>query len=430
MIRSRNRLTFGASAAFRTLVPRTEDRTPISLKAIPVFICCCIPFLFLAYLSRRPDTYLIRLLLLPAVIVTTLGPAYRYVWLTPQLNVYNWGQCLFAEVFAVKALELALRPEGMLKEGEIQPGELQESIVTDGVDGGRRTAAQIRPTNDHILPAWLYDAFEVTYAFRGTGWVFGKYTHVPKEFRPKEFAPFFRATLQSFLRNFLILDFLESLLKLFPGVGDPMGGSIFYPELPPFQRYLVSTTIHMLTGSCLLAGFQMVYDLITLTSISFGSSTSSWPPIMDDPWSAESMHIFWGKRWHQQLRHTFVVFGGLPGKWLAGNLGAVFGTFIASGLYHECAIYAMGRGWDNGVILFFALQGPVLVLERVWRRVTGRRVGGWGGRLWVYFMMFVLAQPLVDSWHQRGLGGGMVVPPFISPTRLVLLPVFRRLISH
>ena len=46
----------------------------------------------MAYLARRRDTHLIRLLLLPSVLCGILASTYRYVWIIPELNVYNWGQ--------------------------------------------------------------------------------------------------------------------------------------------------------------------------------------------------------------------------------------------------------------------------------------------------------------------------------------------------
>lgn len=203
---------------------------------------------------------------------------------------------------------------------------------------------------------------------------------------------------------------------------------MFYPQLPPLQRYAISTAIHTISGSCLLAGFGMCYDLLTLFCVIFlHDPPSSWPPVMDDPWSSDSLHIFWAKRWHQLLRRTFIIMGGYPGNSIAGNIGAVLGTFIASGLYHECAIFAMGSGFDYRVPTFFAIQGPLLVLERVWRMTTGRRVGGWPGRLWVYFVILILGQPMVDSWHMRGLGGGMVIPPIFSPVRMILHPAILRI---
>lgn len=191
---------------------------------------------------------------------------------------------------------------------------------------------------------------------------------------------------------------------------------MFYPELPSWQRYVVSTAIHIITGTSLLSGFIMVYTLITLIAVGLlGSEPRNWPPVMDGPWTADSMHIFWARRWHQFLRRTFVVYGGYPGKWLTesaarcftggkntrtvttvGETGSVFGVFLASGLFHELSIYSMNRGFRLAPIVFFVAQAFVLLGERVWRTVTGRRVGGRWGIMWVWTIMFVAAQPMSE----------------------------------
>jgi hypothetical protein len=303
---------------------------------------------------------------------------------------------LVAEVVIGKALEFAFVKEGILKVGEAQPGEMEVTRFTEGV----ADTPHARPPHSGLcfLPQWLYDSFEVIFAFRGLGWSWGEGVHVPKYKRPLDHNGFLRATLVSLLKNYLLFDIMEALFQMFPGVGTPQGASMFYPDLPPLQRYIVSTTIHMLTGCALLTGFGMLYDLSTLIAIVFvQSSPSSWPPLMDHPWGADSMHVFWSEHWHQLLRQTFMVFGGYPGKWLAGNTGMVLGAFVASGLFHECAIYSMGGGFDRRGVTFFAIQGPFLIGERLWKKVTGRRVAGWSGRLWVYFCMFILAQPLSTS---------------------------------
>ncbi|KAF8645169.1 hypothetical protein AX16_007997 [Volvariella volvacea WC 439] len=320
----------------------------------------------------------------------------------------------------------------MLKVGEVRPGVLKGKGTAAKANGNGLHQNHYHNSENGVhnprfsLGGALSDAVAVMHTLRGLQWQFGRGAHVPKHTRPLRRSPFLLATLQSFLTNFLILDFFESLIKLFPGVGHVYGGSMFYPGLSPLLRYTVSTTIHIMTGTCLLTGFGMVYDLITLIAVGvFNDSPLSWPPIMDNPWTADSMHAFWAKHWHQLLRQTFLVLGGYPGKWLAGDMGMLFGTFIASGLFHECSMYSMGRGFNIAVPFFFTLQGVILLLERYWRRMTGKRVHGIWGRLWVYSIMFLVAQPLVDAWHTRGLGGGMVIPPFVSPTRLFLIPAIR-----
>jgi len=412
--------------AIRVIIPDLDDRIPMTWHTAPYPFIYYIPFVFMAYLARRPDTYLIRLLLLPITLCGIVAAAYRFVWTIPELNVYNWGQSLFAAVTIAKTLEYAFTKEGMLKVGETRPGEMKGTSKSTA-NGEARPAVQ---RAYRCIPSGLYDAIELMHTLRGLQWKFGQDIHIPKHTRPLERKAFLLATLKSFIKNFLLLDFLESAIKLFPGVGLPTGGSMFYQELQPFWRYIVATLIHMLTGSAILVGFGMVYDLITLIAVRcFDSSPKSWPPVTDDPWSANSMHTLWGKHWHQLLRQTFLVLGGYPGRWLAGDIGMLFGVFIASGLFHECAMYSMGRGFDHNVSLFFTMQGPIMIFERLWRKVTGRRVGGWPGRLWVYFVLFILAQPMVDAWHRRGLGGGMVIPPFISPVRSLLLPIVLRFLS-
>ncbi|KAJ6585085.1 hypothetical protein B0H19DRAFT_409896 [Mycena capillaripes] len=364
-------ITVGATRAFRAFVPEPELRVPLTWINAPAVLACFLPFVFLAYLARRPGTYYIRLLVLPTVIVSTLSAGFRYKWTIPELNVYNWAMALLAEVVLAKA--------------------------------------------------WLYDSFELIHTTRGLRWKFAQGTYIPAHTRPLERRAFLRATLDSFIQNFLLLDLLESCIKLFPGVGVPAGGSMFYHELPLIPRYIVSTTIHMLTGSSLLAGFGMVYDLITLVAVGLlDSAPTSWPPVLDHPWRADSLHTLWARSWHQLLRNTFLVFGGYPGRWLAGDVGMLLGTFLASGLFHECSVYTLGRGFDHSVTLFFAAQGPLLIGERLWRKVLGKRVGGRFGRIWVYFVMFIGSQPMVNAWHVRGLGGAMVIPPLISPVRITL----------
>ncbi|KAH7885315.1 hypothetical protein F5I97DRAFT_1884429 [Phlebopus sp. FC_14] len=418
--------TYGA---YRILIPYPEDRIPITRDHVFQLALPFVPFLYMAYLSRRPDTFLVRLMLLPVVVSLAFGTYFRYMWPEPEYNLFNWGQGLLAETISAKAIDFAWRRPGMLKLGEIKPGLLMKPSVHE-MNGGTPYASESSNAASQkysLLPSWLHDTMEVILTTRGIGWHFGSGIHIPQEHRPLERPAFLRRTLVLTIQNFLVFDALESFIKLIPHVGSPHGGTIFNPDLPIPKRYILSTAINLATGSCLVAGFEMVYGFITIFSITVLSSTPSmWPPIMDHPWRSDSLHIFWAKRWHQVLRETFFIYGGFLGKIMAGNLGMIFGTFLGSGIYHEFSAYTLGRGFDFRVVLFFVLQAPLLLLERLWRRISGRRVGGFYGRLWVYFCIVILGQPLADSWHRRGLGGGLIIPPCISPARRLLIPLLRR----
>jgi hypothetical protein len=55
------------------------------------------------------------------------------------------------------------------------------------------------------------------------------------------------------------------------------------------------------------------------------------------------------------------------------DVASVFGIFLASGLWHECTMYAMGRGFEWEAIVFFIGQAALLMGERLWKKLSGGR---------------------------------------------------------
>ncbi|KAI0308460.1 hypothetical protein OF83DRAFT_247463, partial [Amylostereum chailletii] len=254
--------------ALRTVIPPPEARIGVTWTNAPCLFEAVVPFTVMAYLVRRPDTRLMRVLLLPLVITTTLHSAFTYTWRDPRLNVYNWGGALAAFVTIAKSIDMAFATHGRMKQGEKELGSMEEPAIA-AKEGSQATGdkeTRHRPFAS-FLPTWLEDAFEIMFALRGLGWDFGRDVPVPPPTRPQQRGPFLRATLLSFLSNYLLLDFIESVLKLVPGVGSVEGDTIFLPTLPPLQRYALSTAIHFSTGCALLVGFGMVYDLCTALAV-------------------------------------------------------------------------------------------------------------------------------------------------------------------
>lgn len=68
------------------------------------------------------------------------------------------------------------------------------------------------------------------------------------------------------------------------------------------------------------------------------------------------------------------------------------GTFLASGLYHELGFYLVDRGLDHRVTLFFVLNGAGMIMEEIFRKWTGKRVGGWAGRIWAAVFLIGFGQ--------------------------------------
>jgi len=207
--------------------------------------------------------------------------------------------------------------------GEKEPG------VSKGKQVAPNSNANAETTSDDACSSnfqpWLSDTIELAHTQRGHGWHYGREAFFPSDNRPiHDRAAFLRITAKHTFIAFIILDLFDTFIKLVPGVGSLQGGSIFLPQIPPFQRYLFGTFLHVLTGFGLLAGFNFVYGTFTLAAVGlFGNSPRNWPPVLDKPWLAESGHELWAKRWHQLLRHAFLIYGGYPGKWIGGRNGMV-----------------------------------------------------------------------------------------------------------
>ena len=89
----RYRVTSTTHHIFRSIIPEPHNRKTITWRALPLPLYALLGLLFLAYLSRRPNTRFLRMLVLPTVILSALGFSFGYVWTEPIFNVYNWAQC-------------------------------------------------------------------------------------------------------------------------------------------------------------------------------------------------------------------------------------------------------------------------------------------------------------------------------------------------
>ena len=295
-----------------------------------------------------------------------------------------------------RSIDFALTRQGVFKIGEKRLPAVHESVSRPD-----------KPRSESVtrfLPHWACDTIEASIALRWIGWEFGKGVSVPPDTRPKERVAFLKATFWRFVKHLIIADFLLECIKVYPGIGSPVGGSLFLPRLPYLQRYTLSTIITILSGTAIISAFHALHYFGTLIAVGLiGQSPEHWPPLMNNPWASESISELWSKRWHQMLRRVFLVYGGIPGGWIAGRPGVVLGTFFASGLLHEFSIYVVGRGIDHRVTFFFTFQGVCVLLEVLWYKFTGRKVRGWGGRLWTYLIILTTGQACCELYLYRHL---------------------------
>ncbi len=132
---------------------------------------------------------------------------------------------------------------------------------------------------------WLSALVEMALTARGFKFKYGQDIPLPKQAYRQDRDSFLKATGKMIVQSFFMLDLMDTLLKLCPGVAAPEGGTMFYADLPAGQRYGISTIIHIATGFLFLSGFKLGYQFFALIAVGvFRNSSADWPPVIDQPW--------------------------------------------------------------------------------------------------------------------------------------------------
>ena len=190
--------------------------------------------------------------------------------------------------------------------------------------------------------------------------------------------------------------------------GSLEGGSLFDNTLPPVLELLRSVFVSWLVAVMAYFGLQYTYRLLAIVFIIlFHQHPSQWPPLFDAPWLSTSLGELWGRRWHQMMRDVVLNLGGQPFNYLFGRLGGLLGAFLVSGLFH---VIELGRGgsWVT-IVAFWGMNGVGVVLERVWKKTTGKSVGGIWGSLWTVGWLALWGVPMVDTYAKAGRFGAIAV---------------------
>ncbi|KAF9238546.1 hypothetical protein BU15DRAFT_47710 [Melanogaster broomeanus] len=280
----------------------------------------------------------------------------------------------------------------------------------------------------------LWNAWDLLLNVRGIGWNWSRGLILPKSaFEIRSRAAFVLWSALCYAFYMLAFDATVQVIRVFSpeSLDSVTGGSIYDPSLPHVLQLLRSLVISGVAMFTIYFGMEWYYHLLgMLCVIAFQQHPSQWPPLFDSPWLSTSLSEFWGRRWHQIFRHTFLIVGGLPFNFLFGRLGGVLGVFLLSGLWHELELRSLGRGNFLVVVGFFTMNGVGVVLERVWKRVYGRSVGGIWGWIWTFSWMMLWGIPLVDVWAKAGRFGvaSNLIPGVFFQKSVALVSFVRRYI--
>ncbi|KAG6371950.1 hypothetical protein JVT61DRAFT_8964 [Boletus reticuloceps] len=266
----------------------------------------------------------------------------------------------------------------------------------------------LHPTNTSSSSI-IMDAFDLVSNIRGHGWESSRYqSYIPRETRPTDRKTFVFCTFLSAVAHTLICGALHrAIVMLAPvGVGSiPEGSTIFDESLPFLVQYLRASIISTLAALAIYAVLQMTYDLSTISAILIlGHDPAHWPPVFDAPWCATSLNDFWGRRWHQLLRHTFLSLGGYPLSFILGRTGMVVGAFLASAVLHHIALVTLNSQMEMWWMLVgFGMMAPGILVERAFYHLMGKRVGGVLGWIWTMAWLTLWGNVIVEGFARAGM---------------------------
>lgn len=141
--------------------------------------------------------------------------------------------------------------------------------------------------------------------------------------------------------------------------------------------------------------------------------TTQYPDLFSRPVLRTSLTEFWSKGWQSVFRRDFIFCGaeplanlfspfGLTVSRLAGLLGAM----LMSGFLHEWGLTSSvgDIDWSFRTTKFFLLCGVGIALELIFRKLSGYRVKGILGWIWLWGWFSHWCEIFMDSWFEKGVG--------------------------
>ena len=272
-------------------------------------------------------------------------------------------------------------------------------------------AAAEKPLVRHLRPAGsspstIMDALDLITTCRAHGWDWSRGLYVPRQTRPTSRTGFvFYALLSVITQFFTRLVLFQAVQTFVAGTTSSFNGqSIFDETLASFVQYLRASIITILAAFTTYSGLQMAYDIFAIIgTVIFRQDPAQWPPTFDQPWRATSLYDFWGRRWHQWFRHMFLICA-YPFNLVLGRSGAVIGGFIASGVLHHLFMLAFDRQSEMWrMFVPFAVMGPLLVAERAFYKVTGKKVDGVAGWVWTIVWLLIWGNVMTEGFVRGGM---------------------------
>jgi hypothetical protein len=165
------------------------------------------------------------------------------------------------------------------------------------------------------------------------------------------------------------------------------------------------TSLHsrLLASALLLAGLSFVlhFGLLNVLAGLWRSQGVRCDALFRAPWRSQNLSEFWARRWNLAFSEMTQVAVYRPLVERFGPGPALAAAFLMSGLLHEMAISLPVRAGFGLPLLYFALHGGLVAVERA-LAASGRPLTGWPGRAWAVAW---LVGPLPLLFHRPFLAG-------------------------
>ncbi|POY74573.1 hypothetical protein BMF94_2334 [Rhodotorula taiwanensis] len=190
-----------------------------------------------------------------------------------------------------------------------------------------------------------------------------------------------------------------------------------------------------LIGTAISRCVPFVPDMLRLPEF----DPREYPPLFKLDRVPDSVAEWWSKTWHAFFARPFRFLGFKPAFRLvspiagkgAGRAAAVLATFAVSAWIHEFGLassistlpptdepLSFYLRWGGSI--YFMSQGVGIVLEGLFTVMTGRRVGGVLGTVWMSLFVVGCGIALRDSWITQGLLREVPPVPYWSWPRYVV----------
>lgn len=203
--------------------------------------------------------------------------------------------------------------------------------------------------------------------------------------------------------------------------------------LPP---WLLRLWVQLIVFLIVYASLSLVYHTSAVVSLLLGWEVETWDlDIMHRPWAADSLTDLWGRRWHQVLRHHFVILSAFTCRVLC--IPQTRATMVPLAFCYSCVAHVLGElnmspvptPWKIGS--FFLLNGVGCLLEGMFTMFTGRKVRGPCGRIWFLIALFTTSRLACEAWLDAGMAGCTLLPhrgpgEYIAPRILSLIDITPR----